>query len=142
MDNMLTVALVVLISSIVVFFSKEFGDLFKKLFAIPGMKLFLPLIFATGLVAYYESWVYLGLTKFQDVLLGLVEKLASWMPFRKGASDAVKILALMVFSFLPVMAIDFWIKKKKSYDSFRYAGLTITIVWLFLAVLLTINYRY
>ncbi|KTD24496.1 MULTISPECIES: hypothetical protein [Legionella] len=142
MDSMLTVALVVLLSSIVVFFSKEFGDLFKKIFAIPGMKLFLPLTLATALVVNYESWAYYGLIKFQDFWLGLTGILASWMPFHKGASSVAKILTLMILSFLPVIAIDYWIKRKRSYQSYQYPGLTITVLWLIFAVLFTIDYRY
>ncbi|KTC86035.1 MULTISPECIES: hypothetical protein [Legionella] len=141
MDNMLTIALVVLASSIVVFFAKEFSDFFKKVFAIPGMTLILPLLLVTALIVNFENWVYLGLAHIQTFLLSLSTKLASWMPFRLGANYVANILVLMGFSFLPVLGLQYWVKRK-SYHSFPYTGLTITVLWLFFAVLLAIDPHY
>ncbi|KTD32990.1 hypothetical protein Lnau_2638 [Legionella nautarum] len=141
MDDMLKVALVVLLSSIVVFFSKEFSDLFKKIFAIAGMKLLLPLLLVTALIVNFEPWIYMLLTHIQGFLWALSTKLASWMPFQRGANYVANILVLMAFSFLPVMGLQYWVKRK-SYHSFPYEGLTITVLWLFFAVLLTIAPHY
>lgn len=141
MDDMLKVALVVLLSSIVVFFSKEFTDLFKKIVAIPGMKLLLPLLLATTLIVNFEPWIYMLLTHIQGFLRALSAKLTSWMPFQRGANYLANSLVLMSFTFLPVLSLQYWIKRK-TYRSFSYIGLTITILWLFLAVLLSISPKY
>lgn len=138
MDNMLTIALVVLICSIVVMFSSEFGDFFKKIFALPGMKLFLPLIFVTILVVYYESWFWIALTGVQRILVEVSEKLASWLPFQRGAVSTSRVLLLMILSLTPALVLDLWLKKR-TFHGFQYSYLTTTLIWLLISVLLAIH---
>ncbi len=135
MDNLLTVALVVLICSIFVFFSKEFGNLIKRVFAIPGMKLFLPLILATIVVVNFDSWVFIALAKTQSFLLRVTTTLTNWLPFQHGASYIADTLLLTGLSILPVIAIR-WRVKRKSYRPFQYSYLTSTVIWLIVIVLL------
>ena len=136
MDNMLTIALVVLICSIVVMFSAEFGDFFKKIFSIPGMKLFLPLIFVTILVGYYEPWLLIGLIEVQRILVEVSEKLASWLPFQTGAVSTARVLLLMLLSLLPVFVLNLWLKRR-TFHGFQYSYLTTTLIWLLVSVLLS-----
>lgn len=141
MDDMLTIALVVLICSIVVMFSTEFGELIKKIFAIRGMKLFLPLFLATFLVVYYEPWVLLGLSKIQTMLSMLATKMITWLPFEAGANILANVVLLVAFSLLPVFALNAW-SKRKNFQAFQYSYLTSTIIWLFVAVLIVLMFNY
>jgi len=62
----LTLALVVLFSTILVFFSQEFAGLYRKFIAIPGIKLLLPLTIASCLVEYYEPYALWLLLQFKS----------------------------------------------------------------------------
>jgi hypothetical protein len=139
--DMIVLSLIVVSCAIVVFFSQEFGKFFKKLFAIRGMKLFLPLVLASAIVVDYSNWVLWGLLRFKAFLHSMVATLASWLFFHAGATFVANVLVLAGFSILPVLAINSWVKKK-TYHSFHYAYLTSTIIWLLIAVLLTVSYNY
>jgi len=141
MDDLLIVALLVLICSITVMFSQEFGRLFKKIFAIPGMKLILPLAVLTTLIVNYEDWVLWSLIKSQNFLLDLTILLANGMPFDTGAASIANILVLIALTLLPVFAFNVWYQRK-NYHLFPYSYLVSTVIWLFVAVLLTLTYHY
>lgn len=138
--DMVVLSLIVVGCSIVVFFSQEFGNAFKKLFAIRGMKLLLPLILTTALIVYYEHWVLWGLLHFQTILQGCVTLFAGWLPFQTGASSVAKVLILFVSSILPVFALHVWLKKK-TYQSFKHAYVTSTMIWLLVGILLIVSYQ-
>jgi len=72
---MVELALIILLTSIVVFFSQEFGGLIKKFFSIPGTLLFIPLIAASALVVSYEPWLLTGLLAIKRVLHAIL----SWI---------------------------------------------------------------
>ncbi len=133
---MLTIALVVFGCAIMVFFSKEFGNFIKKLLSIPGMKLLLPLIFVSFFIIYFKLEVLWFLAKFQTILFTLTQSLASLFPFQTMAYALATILVLISITVLPVLAINLW-HKRKTYHSFEYISLTMTVIWLFVAVLLT-----
>ncbi|MBA3537331.1 MAG: hypothetical protein H0T84_12115 [Tatlockia sp.] len=140
MDQMSTIALVVFACAIAVFFSKEFGNSIKKLMSIPGMKLLLPLFLVTFLLVYFEPEVLWCLTKLQAMILVLTQNIASILPFEKFANATAGLLVLMSLTFLPVLAINIWYKRK-TYYPLPFAGLTITLIWIFVAVLLAMGLR-
>ncbi|WP_019216266.1 hypothetical protein [Legionella tunisiensis] len=76
------------------------------------MKLLLPLILATVLIVYYEQWVLWGLLHLQTILQCFTSLFVAWLPFQTGADILVKSLILFACSILPVLAINFWLKKK------------------------------
>ncbi len=136
MDQMLTIALVVFGCAIMVFFSKEFGNSIKKIFSIPGMKLLLPLILVSFFIIFFKFEVLWFLTKLQAFLFALVQNLSSLLPFQNIDYPLANILVLMGLSALPVLAINLWYKRK-TYHPYKYIGLTMTVIWLFVAVLLS-----
>ncbi|KTD20534.1 Uncharacterised protein [Legionella lansingensis] len=137
---LLTLALLVLFCAIVVFFSNEFANFFKKLFAIRGMKLLLPLILATTLIVLYEHWVSWGVLYARWLLHVAVTTMANRFPF-PGSLLITKILILMVLAVLPVVVIDF-LEKRRRFEPFRYSFITSMIIWLVVAMLLTASYGY
>ncbi|WP_028388279.1 hypothetical protein [Legionella fairfieldensis] len=138
MDNMLTVALVVLTCSIIVFFSQEFVNFFKKLFAIPGMTLFLPLLLITALLVYYEPWFSWILSIIQTIFDKLVVAIANVLSFHRGVKYVASVLVLWSLSVLPVWIIDVWYKRK-TYHAFSYSYLISTVIWLVAAAVLIVN---
>nr|HAT8712897.1 hypothetical protein [Legionella jordanis] len=137
---LLTIALVVLGCAIVVMFSAEFARGFKKLFNISGMKLLLPLIFASALVVYYEYWISWGLLITKWLLHQAAAYLSKLFPFMQGIGVA-EVLLLWMLSTVPVLALDFWMKKQ-TFEPFRYPFITSLIIWLLAAILLTVSYNY
>lgn len=81
---LLTLALLVLLSSILVFFSEEFGKAIKKLFAIKGAKLIIPLFAASWLIYSYNFWVLWGIFYLREILHNVLNFLVQILPFQKG----------------------------------------------------------
>ncbi len=99
---LVTIALVVLCSSIVVFFSEEFISLFKKMLAIPGVKLLLPLVIASLFVEMYESWGLWVLARCQAALHQVIYLLSRLVPFETGSVSLMRIVYLFIIASLPV----------------------------------------
>lgn len=133
-----TLALVIIGFAIAVFFSQEFAKLFKKIFAVPGMRLVLPLFLLTTLIVYYEEIVFLGLSFIQSNFHAFSRKLAAMLPFNKAALALVKIFLLVIFSLIPVLGLTYWMRKKM-HQPFNYSYLTSSLIWIFCAILLTIS---
>lgn len=138
---MLELASIVLLTSIIVFFSQEFGNMFKKFFAIRGMKLFVPLILASALVVNFEPWILAGLLSIKRVLHAILAWLQSMLPAYSITLPALTIILLLIISITPVMGIDYWIRRK-SRLGYRYKMLTSLVLWLFAAILLTVSFSY
>jgi hypothetical protein len=136
---MLTLALVVAFSAIILFFAKEFGDLFKKIFAIPGAKLFLPLIGVTLLLTLYEPWVYFALFYMKKVLHDFISFVVSLLPFRKGAISLVSIVLFMALALLPAYAMNVW-RIHKTNLPFPHSKFLSAMLWLFTVILVTVGF--
>lgn len=111
---LLTLALVVLCSAIIVFFSQEFSGFLKKIFSIPGVKIFLPLALASLIVEAYEAWGYWFLFRFQVAFHQIIYKLAMMMPFKTGALAFARFLILFLLAGLPI-----WIAKLRAQQKGR-----------------------
>lgn len=105
MDNefalMITVASIVFFAAIILIFSQEFGRMLKKIFAIKGAKLFLPLIMASWLIELFEEDICWGLLWLSETLYGFINKIASFIPFTFGYYIA-QILSLIIVTSIPV----------------------------------------
>jgi hypothetical protein len=135
---LLTLALIVLCSAIIVFFSDEFAGLIKKFFSIPGFKLVIPLIFASLLIEAYEDWGLWLLLWFQKGIHQVVYKFATFMPFETGAVLIVRILFLFLAASVPLWISNLRAKRlgRRYPDSFTFwLGLTL---WLIAIILLTV----
>ncbi len=138
---LVSIALIVLISSIVVFFAREFGELFKKIFKIPGLKLLLPLFVASTLLIVYEVFVHWLLLRLQKIVHQLIVKLATILPFEKGALFIARIILLFMIGSLPIW-IEAWSDFRKTYkephSGIYWIGM---MLWIITAVLLTVAYK-
>jgi hypothetical protein len=136
---LVTLAAVVLIASIAVFFSQEFVRLFKKIMGIPGVKLLLPLVLASLLLETYEVWGYWILKHCHLALHILVYKITVLLPFETGALLLMRVIFLFLFGSAPVWYFKFRYRndirlypKKFSYR----LGLTL---WIIAAILLAVE---
>lgn len=136
-----TLALLVFISAITVAFSKEFGGLFKKFFAIPGVKLILPLLIMTLLVIHFEPWVLWALLYIKFTLHSSIDWLAALLPFETGAKIIASVLLMMGITILPVIAFNAWIKYK-TYQNYHHDWLLSLFIWLLLSTLLSVSLVY
>ena len=130
-------ALVVLFGVIMVLFSEEVSKSFKKLWAIKGARLLLPLFAASWFIYTFDFlfvWVIFYLRGFLHDTLTFLIRL---MLFQQGATSVALVTLLTFFSVVPVLIIDFF-TRKKNYKSYQYPYITSTIIWIFCVVLLII----
>ncbi|MCL9682746.1 hypothetical protein [Legionella maioricensis] len=132
-----TLAAVVFCAAIFVFFSQEFIRTFKRIFAIKGAPLILPLAAASWVIYNFDDWVYLVIYYYRDVLRAIVTFLTKIIPLGQLSSYVAVILLLTFISVVPVFVLD-WSFRRKTYKPYPYPYLTSTLIWLISAYLLTI----
>ncbi|HHI9989665.1 TPA: hypothetical protein ACQDQH_002762 [Legionella pneumophila] len=130
-------ALVVLFGVVMVLFSEEFSKSLKKLWAIKGARLLLPLFAASWFIYTFDFlfvWVIFYLSKFLHEILAFLIRI---MPFQQGAESIALVILLTFFSVVPVLIIDFF-TRRKTYKSYPYPYITSTLIWILCIVLLII----
>ncbi|KTD50177.1 hypothetical protein Lqui_1502 [Legionella quinlivanii] len=135
---LLTLALVVFCSAIIVFFAEEFGGVAKKIFAIPGVKLILPLLIASSIVALYEDWIVWILLINKYAFHSAMSSIASLFPFEQFAAETVQILFLLILTLVPPF-IFITLRKRKTILPFPYTWLICLLLWLFFSILFTVK---
>lgn len=135
---MLALILVVVLGTTVVLFSEEIIEMFKKIFAIPGLLLFIPLIMATFLFIYGELPILAVLLAIQKFLVKLISTIANSLPFGIFSTYIVSIFVIVILTCLPVFLLDLWLKKKKR-NGFAYHYLTSTIIWIAICILFVLS---
>jgi len=136
----ITLILAVLFTAIVVFFSQEFINMFKKIFAIPGAKLILPLMLASWLVEYFEDWLLWILLGIKNALHQVVYWLNALIPFERGSISIAHTILLFLLASLPVWILIAVVKYKGKYDPWPYTYELGAILWLTAAILLTVHW--
>lgn len=133
-----TIALVVFLSSIVAFFAEEFGRMFKKIFAIPGAKLLLPLAFASWLIEVYEDWGLWLLVWFQALLNQALHKLSTFMPFERGSISLIQIIYLFLIGSLPIWIFRYRAIRKGSRKPQPFSYWLGLILWISATIMLVV----
>lgn len=131
---LLTLALVIFTSAILVTFSRELGNFIKKIFTFPGAKLMIPLTGMTALLIYYQTVIIWILLYIRIALLGSSELIGRLLPFQTGAAKIGSAVILFVLTLFPVLAIFAW-KKYREQLPFAYPWIVSTVIWLFLVIL-------
>ncbi len=135
---LVTLALLVFCSAIFVFFSKEFGQFFKKIFSIPGTKLFIPLLFATWLIIAYEPWERLIILWFQTTTHRVIHYVSQFIPLAKWAISLTWILFLLVLACLPVWIAHFRNRKMKHQGPQPFTYWVGFLLWVIAVILLAV----
>lgn len=137
----LTLALVVLVFSIIVFFSQEFIRMIKKVFGITGAKIILPLLICSWAIYTFDEWFLWAIYYTRDVLQLAVAWIMRLLPFQKWAQSVALILLLTILSVVPSLFMQ-WLTFKKRYKEYKYPYLTSTIIWITCSVLLLMLRKY
>lgn len=132
---LLTLATVIFFASIALFFSQEFVRIFKKIFAVKGVKLFLPLAVASWLVYNCDYWFLWIIYYCREVLNAALSFLTRLVPLSEIASAVALIFLLTLSSVVPVILLDL-LSKRKTYKGYKYPYLTSTLIWIVCSVLL------
>lgn len=134
-----SLALVVFGSSIAVFFSEEIQRMFKKIIAIPGAKLLVPLIALSLLVEIYQEYGSWLLIAFKAIIEQGLLTLVSMLPFQVIALPMLKAAYLILLACLPVWV--FWLiaKRKGIEESWPTPYRVGVMLWTLAAVLLTVQ---
>ncbi|HHT0592621.1 TPA: hypothetical protein ACTXXA_001587 [Legionella anisa] len=134
---LLTLAMVVLLSSILVFFSEEFIKAFNKFFAIKGAKLLVPMFAASWLIYTFSFWCLWAIFYVREILVEVLNFLVRIMPFQNGAVSVVLIFMLTFLSVVPVLILDIFSRRKK-FKGYEYPYVTSGVIWLISVFLLVI----
>ena len=124
-----TLTLVILLGAITVFFSQEFLGVIKKIFAVKGVKLFLPLLVASWFVFSYGDWVIFVLTYYRETLVKVLTFIVAIIPFPQIAEHVAIVIVLTLVSVLPVYLIDLFMRKR-SYKSYNYPQTTSLLIFI------------
>jgi hypothetical protein len=135
---LLILSLVVFIGAIIVCFSTELINIVKKIHAIPGVSIFLPLIVASSVLIRNQSIVCWCLIHTQIALYVIILHVMHWLPFTINAYAVARIIILFTLTLLPMLLMSAW-RSYKNYQPFTHAWLVGLMIWLILAMLLTIN---
>jgi len=133
----LTLILVVFFGSIVVFFAQEFSGTFKKIFAIKGMILLIPLAVASWAVYAFDYWVLWAIYYYRELLQAGLYFLQSLIPFQKGSETIALVVLLTAVSVIPVLALDF-ILRKRTFKGYQYPYVTSTLILIITTVSLLV----
>ncbi|KTD03275.1 hypothetical protein OQJ19_02095 [Fluoribacter gormanii] len=134
---LLTLALVVLFSAITVFFSEEFIKAFKKLFAIKGAKLLIPMFVASWFIYTFNFWFLWGIFYAREILHDVLNFLVRIMPFEKGAVSVVLVFMLTVLSVVPVLILDV-LSRRKNFKGYQHPYVASGLIWILSVFLLII----
>lgn len=132
---MLSLIAIICFFTICIMFAKEFGNMFKKILKVPGLKLLLPLGLLTILWVAYEPYVLTALLYTKWALVTAINWLASWLPFSVGALVLVATPILLLICLLPSYLLN-RLSLKRNRHVFYYAGFLTAVLWLFLVIVL------
>lgn len=132
----LMLAALVFLSAVVLLFAKEFEAVIHKIAAIPGIKLTLPLLFASFIVEQYDAWCVWFLLACQEQLGRVIQAMIALLPFKSVIILAGEVILLFIIACIP--AVFIWVIKRKA-TTFRpivspfYMG---SVLWIIAAFLL------
>lgn len=132
----ITLTLIIVGTAILGLFSQEFIHVFKRIFAIPGVKLFLPLLLVSFIVERYVLWGWKGLTLMQLGLFALKEHLHHLMPFDRGALFVTQVFILVILANTPIWITRYLTRKKPLSKAILWVYWFSAAVWIMSSILL------
>jgi quinol-cytochrome oxidoreductase complex cytochrome b subunit len=132
-----TLALLICLAAIFVFFSQEFISTFKRVFAIKGAKLILPLAAGSWLIYSFNMeflWLIIYIREALQKILMILVKL---IPAHQYATSLALVVMLTILSVVPVYIMD-WINRRRNHKAYRYPYLTSTLILIISYLLLMV----
>ncbi|KGP63376.1 hypothetical protein EP47_02170 [Legionella norrlandica] len=134
---LLNLALVILLAAIVVFFSQELIGIIKKIFAVKGVKLIVPLGVASWLIYNFDYLFLWVMYYIREVLQVLLSLLTFIIPLGQYSGVVALIILLATLSVVPVLLVDLVIRKK-TYKEYAYPYLTSTLIFILCTMILLV----
>lgn len=135
---LITLAFVILSSAFIVFFAQEIYLFFKKIFSLPGVAFFVPLILASWLVVHYKYWISWFLVWSNYSLHEVINQFTRYFPFAAWSIYVAEILILFLLICLPMWISHALVKSKRRYKPWPYAHVLGVSMWVVAAVLLLV----
>ena len=130
------IVFIVCLTAVCLMFMQEMTGIFKKVVAIPGVVLFVPLLLASWIIeAYADIWEWLawaGQYEIQTLLAHLVPVL----PFHLVALQSIKIILLCLCAFIPTFVLWGVARYKGRYTVPRIASYISVVTWILALFLL------
>lgn len=139
MITLTTLAILICGFAIMVFFAEEFLNLFKKIFGIPGVALFAPLIIASSVIVLYDAWEPWLFFRIKDILNTMPEVIASILPFGSFSLPLARIIYLFCMASFPIWVVYYKTRAKGNRKSNSFPFWLGLFLWVFLAILLTVR---
>lgn len=130
-----TLALIVLVAAITVFFSQELIKFLKKIFAIKGAQLFLPLAIASWAVYTFDYWFLWAIYYYRECLNTIQSYLVYLIPIPNYSHTVALIILLTSASVIPVFVWD-KATRKRSFKWYVYPYVASTILWIITSIVL------
>ncbi|GGI85804.1 hypothetical protein [Legionella impletisoli] len=131
----LTLGLIVLSTSILVFFSQEFVGVYKRITSLPGLKFLLPLVLASWLIEKYEPFELWFLLQCKEGFHYLLHALSGWLSIKQ---HSVHILQLFLLAIVPFLLLRAWEIKRKIPVPRPITTQVGLVLWIIAATILTI----
>lgn len=132
---MWTMVILVVCTSIILFFLDEFSDLFNQIKQNKKVFLWVSLTVLSSLIVIFQNdlEIYLNILhlRLREALFYGIQAL----PFRIGAIGLVIVFFVMFFSFFPTF-IFYWFAKRQEYpDASYWASMLYLFLWVILMML-------
>lgn len=137
LEDMLTLAVMLGIVASIAFFSQEIHKIIKKIFAIRGMPLFLPLALASIMVYEFQPLAVALLHLLSNYLLQFYHLIIAILPSSAYADSLALIIVLTLVSIIPVLLLQ-WHAYRKTQKAYPHPYLLSTLIWI-ISVLLLIS---
>jgi hypothetical protein len=129
-----TVVLLFSLCAVLVVFSQDIYDQLKKLFGKKWVTVFVPILIASFLVAYFESDILFILHHIKWALYQAISFFVSVLPFQWGAWLLIATPIIMILTFLAPMLIKIT-KQRTSVIPVTYLGFMTALIWIFVVIL-------
>ena len=133
---LLTLALIILGASIVVFFSEEFAGIIKSLYEIFWIRLLLPIFIASMLLEYYDRWALWLAIRLKEYALTAVDYLNYILPTFLQGTGSGQVIFLFLIAFIPLWIMHILARRKLVPMSLEPAYLASFLLWVMFALLL------
>lgn len=134
---MLALLIILCSGAILCFFSQEFLDLLKRIFAVKGATTILPLALASSIIYYNLDLVLFGLYSIHAYLRDLLHWIMYLIPYKSQAHSIAMIIELVLISVVPVLLLNAY-SYRKTHKPYPYPYWTSTFLWLFSVILLLV----
>lgn len=126
---MYTLLAVILVGAVFCFFSQEFVHFFKKILAVPGLDVILPLAFASLVLNLLSYWLIAFIEFCRRALYDIVFFLVSSLPFNNLNYYCATLLVLLSIS-LVIVVVEKMVLEKTHYKNVSDAYFYGVLIWI------------